>query len=155
MHVRAMRRTDAPSPIAGVELVRDIDALVDGADHIVLAAPATARTKHLIDAERVRGGEARRAPRQHRRAARWSIRTRSGSRSTTAGSPSRRSTPSIPSRCPRATGSTRIRRCSSTAHVSWYTPELQRTAVEIFVDNLGRFLRDEPLLHVVDRDEGY
>ena len=41
------------------------------------------------------------------------------------------------------------------AHVSWYTPELQRTAVEIFVDNLGRFLRDEPLLHVVDRDEGY
>ena len=41
------------------------------------------------------------------------------------------------------------------AHVSWYTPALQRTAVEIFVENLGRFLRGDPLLHVVDPAEGY
>jgi hypothetical protein len=30
-----------------------------------------------------------------------------------------------------------------------------QSAVEIFVDNLGRYLRGEPLLHVVDVDEGY
>ena len=41
------------------------------------------------------------------------------------------------------------------AHVSWYSPELQRAAVDIFVDNLGRFLRDEPLRGVVDPAEGY
>jgi phosphoglycerate dehydrogenase-like enzyme len=41
------------------------------------------------------------------------------------------------------------------AHVSWYTPALQRTAVEIFVENLGRYLHKEPLLHVVDPSEGY
>ena len=42
-----------------------------------------------------------------------------------------------------------------TAHISWYTPQLQEAAVEIFVENIGRFRRGEPLLHVVDADEGY
>jgi phosphoglycerate dehydrogenase-like enzyme len=41
------------------------------------------------------------------------------------------------------------------AHISWYTPLLQRTAVEQFIDNLGRFLHDEPLFGVVDKAEGY
>ena len=31
MRVRALRRTDAPSPVAGVEIVRSLEALVDGA----------------------------------------------------------------------------------------------------------------------------
>src|SRR2546423_5046236 len=51
MRVRAMRRTDAPSPVEGVEVVRTLDALLSDADHVVLAAPATARTRHLIDAD--------------------------------------------------------------------------------------------------------
>ena len=41
------------------------------------------------------------------------------------------------------------------AHISWYEPELQRAALAIFVDNLGRFARGEPLREVVDPDEGY
>src|SRR4029077_19445547 len=41
------------------------------------------------------------------------------------------------------------------AHVSWYTPEMQRASVEIFVENLRRFLRNEPLRYVVDPAEGY
>ena len=28
-------------------------------------------------------------------------------------------------------------------------------AVDILIENIGRYLRGEPLLHVVDRDEGY
>src|SRR5207244_2156046 len=51
MRVRALRRTDAPSPIEGVEIVRSIGELVADADHLVLAAPATARTQHLRDAD--------------------------------------------------------------------------------------------------------
>jgi phosphoglycerate dehydrogenase-like enzyme len=42
-----------------------------------------------------------------------------------------------------------------TAHVSWFTPDMQRVAVEIFLDNLGRYVRGEPLLHQVDPSEGY
>ena len=111
MNVRAMRRTDTPSPIEGVELVTDIEALVADADHVVLAAPATARTKHLIDAavfDQVKPG----VHLVNIAAARWSIRTRCASRSTTDGWRWPPSTRSIPNRCRRATGSTRTRRCS-------------------------------------------
>ena len=42
-----------------------------------------------------------------------------------------------------------------TAHISWYTPQLQAAAVDIFIANIDRYRRGEPLLHVVDLDEGY
>ena len=51
MHVRALRRTDAPSPVAGVEVVRRSTSCCPAPHHVVLAAPATARTRHLIDAD--------------------------------------------------------------------------------------------------------
>jgi phosphoglycerate dehydrogenase-like enzyme len=48
MRVRALRRTPAPSPIADVETVADLETLVATADHLVLAVPLTAATRHLI-----------------------------------------------------------------------------------------------------------
>lgn len=48
--VLGLRRSGAQSGISGVEHVRDIDALVAQADHIVIAVPATAATRHLFDA---------------------------------------------------------------------------------------------------------
>ena len=142
-------------PLAGVELVRDIGALVDGADHIVLAAPATARTEHLIDAEvfaavepgvhlvniapRGTGGSGRTPGHARRRPGRRRDARHRRSRAAARG----------PLALLASAGAARTRMCRGTRR------ELQRTAVEIFVDNLGRFLRDEPLLHVVDRDEGY
>src|SRR3954452_16014565 len=50
MPVKALRRTDAPSPVAGVEIVQTMADLVRDADHLVLAAPATAKTAHLVNA---------------------------------------------------------------------------------------------------------
>src|SRR5262249_36143843 len=50
MNVPAMRRTDARSPVADVEMVSSLDELLPGADHVILAAPSTAKTRHLIDA---------------------------------------------------------------------------------------------------------
>ena len=41
------------------------------------------------------------------------------------------------------------------AHISWYEPQMQRAALAIFVDNLGRFQRGEELREVVDPAEGY
>ena len=41
MRVLALRRTDAPSPVAGVQIVRSSRSVAD-ADHLVLAAPRTA-----------------------------------------------------------------------------------------------------------------
>lgn len=49
MRVRALRRSDAPSPVAGVEMVDSITELVADADHIVLVAPLTDATRGLFD----------------------------------------------------------------------------------------------------------
>jgi phosphoglycerate dehydrogenase-like enzyme len=48
MRVLAHRRTGAPSPVAGVEVVGELAAVLAAADHLVLAAPATAETRGLI-----------------------------------------------------------------------------------------------------------
>ncbi len=40
-------------------------------------------------------------------------------------------------------------------HVSGYTPHYDDRAVEIFVENLRRFLAGEPLINLVDRMRGY
>jgi phosphoglycerate dehydrogenase-like enzyme len=50
-HVRALRRTVRPSPMAGVEMVGSLAEVLDGADHVVIAAPLTPATRHLIDAD--------------------------------------------------------------------------------------------------------
>jgi phosphoglycerate dehydrogenase-like enzyme len=41
------------------------------------------------------------------------------------------------------------------AHVSWYTPELLGRALEQFADNLDRYVAGQPLQDVVDPVEGY
>jgi phosphoglycerate dehydrogenase-like enzyme len=40
-------------------------------------------------------------------------------------------------------------------HVSGFTRAYDERAVDLFVENLRRYLRGEPLLNVVNRDEGY
>jgi phosphoglycerate dehydrogenase-like enzyme len=49
MSVVAMRRSDRPSPVDGAELVDSLEQLVHDADHLVIAAPLTDSTRHLID----------------------------------------------------------------------------------------------------------
>ncbi len=51
MTVRGLRRTEQPSPVPGVELVSSLAEVLDGADHVVVAAPLTPATHHLIGAE--------------------------------------------------------------------------------------------------------
>jgi phosphoglycerate dehydrogenase-like enzyme len=47
MRVRALRRGEGP-PVPGVEIVKALPDLLAEADHLVIAAPATAETRHLI-----------------------------------------------------------------------------------------------------------
>ncbi len=48
MRVRALRRTDRPSPIPAVERAKTLEDLLASADHLVLAAPTTGETRGLI-----------------------------------------------------------------------------------------------------------
>ncbi len=50
MRVIGVRRRDLPSPVDGMEIATDLKTVIGEADHLVLAAPATADTSHLIDA---------------------------------------------------------------------------------------------------------
>ena len=49
MNVKAMRRTNKPSPIPDVSMVGSLDELLPGARHFLIAAPLTQATRHLID----------------------------------------------------------------------------------------------------------
>jgi phosphoglycerate dehydrogenase-like enzyme len=154
MRVRALRRTDAPSPVEGVEIMRSIGDLVSDADHLVIAAPATARTRHLIDADalsRVKPGihivniargalvdqDALRVALDDDRVAMATLDTVD------------------PEPLPEGHWLYVHPKVRLSAHISWYEPQLQKAALDIFVDNIGRFRRGEPLREVVDPAEGY
>jgi phosphoglycerate dehydrogenase-like enzyme len=154
MNVRAMRRTDAPSPVAGVEVVTSLDALVDGADQIVLAAPATTRTRHLIDADAF----ARMKTGVHLvNIARGGLVDQDALRTALDdGTVAMATLDTVdPEPLPAGHWLYSHPKVRLTAHVSWYTPDLQQAAFEILLENIGRYLKQEPLLHVVDLDEGY
>ena len=154
MHVRALRRTDAPSPIEGVEVVTSLDALLDGADHVVLAAPATARTRHLIDADAF----AKMKPGVHLvNIARGGLVDQDALRvALDDGTVAMATLDTVePEPLPSGHWLYSHPKVRLAAHISWYTPDLQRAAFEILLENIGRYLKQEPLLHVVDLDEGY
>lgn len=54
MSVLATRRSDRPIPVEGVERVSDIHALVERSDVLVIAAPSTPETRHILNAEVLR-----------------------------------------------------------------------------------------------------
>lgn len=49
MAVSALRRSDAPLGLAGVTRAASLAELMAGSDHLVLVAPGTAETRHVID----------------------------------------------------------------------------------------------------------
>jgi phosphoglycerate dehydrogenase-like enzyme len=154
IRVKALRRTDAPSPVPGVEVVKSLAELLPDAQHVVLAAPATARTRHLIDA----AAFALMTPGVHLvNIARGSLIDQDALRvALDDGTVAMATLDTVdPEPLPEGHWLYAHPRVRVAAHVSWYSPELQRAAVDIFVDNLGRFLRDEPLRGVVDPAEGY
>ena len=154
MNVRALRRTDTPSPVAGVQIVRTLDELLPGAAHVVVAAPATAKTRHLLDA----AAFAKMEPGAHLvNIARGSLVDQDALRGALDdGTVTQATLDTVdPEPLPAGHWLYSHPQVRMTAHVSWYTPQLQAASVDILIENIGRYKRGEPLLHVVDRDEGY
>ncbi len=154
MPVVALRRTGAPSPVAGVRVVPTLEELLAVSDHIVLAAPATSKTHHLLDAvaftQMKRGAHivniARGAliDQDALRAALDDGRVAAATLDTVAPEP-----------LPAGHWMYSHPGVRLSAHVSWYTPELLARTMELFVENLERFVRGEALHDVVDPVEGY
>jgi phosphoglycerate dehydrogenase-like enzyme len=154
MSVRALRRTNAPADDPRIEIVTDLDDLLASADHLVLAAPGTAATKHLLDADafaKVKPGvhlvniargslvdqDALRAALDDDRVAMASLDTVD------------------PEPLPEGHWMYSHPKVRLSAHVSWASPNAGARMFETFAENLRRYANDEPLVGVIDVDEGY
>lgn len=154
MKVRALRRTHKPADHGAVEIVTDLTDLLSNADHLVLAAPSTAATKHLLDADAfatvkpgvhlvniARGSlvdqEALRAALDDDRVAMASLDTVD------------------PEPLPEGHWMYSHPKVRLSAHVSWASPKATDRIFESFASNLRRYVNGEPLEGIIDLDEGY
>jgi phosphoglycerate dehydrogenase-like enzyme len=154
MEVSAFRRRPLPSPLADVRMVSSLDELLSGADHVVVAAPYTPRTHHLMDSSAfahvrpgvhlvniARGGlvdqDALHAALDDGRVALASLDTVD------------------PEPLPAGHWMFTHPKVRLSPHISWSSPEGARRIFELFLENLGRYVAGEPLEGVVDKDERY
>lgn len=154
MRVRALRRNPGRDRIEGVELARDLTDVLESADHLVLAAPATAATTRLLDADalaHVKQGmhlvniargtlvdqDALRVALDDGRVARATLDTVD------------------PEPLPDGHWMYSHPRVRLSAHISWSSPRAFDRIVRSFTDNLRAYVAGEPLRGIVDPEEGY
>jgi phosphoglycerate dehydrogenase-like enzyme len=154
MRVRACRRTAAPSPLAGVELVPDVTALARIADHLVVAAPATAATRRLLGTDvfaAVKRGV------HVVNVARGALLDEDALRAALDdGRVAMASLDAVePEPLPARHWMYAHPRVRLSPHVSWNAPGALEELVDRFIDNLRRHGEGRPLAGVVDLEAGY
>jgi len=154
MRVRACRRTAAPAPIPGVEVVASLVDLAASADHLVLATPSTPATRHLVD----RTVLAAVKPGVHLvNVARGTLVDQDALRE--ALDDCRVATASLdavePEPLPAGHWMYQHPRVRLSPHVSWNAPGAADVLLDRFIDNLRRWIAGAPLAGIVDREAGY
>jgi phosphoglycerate dehydrogenase-like enzyme len=152
--VRALRHSNKPSPVQGVELVSTFDALIAGADHLVLAAPLTPKTKHILNA----GAFERAKPGVHVvNIARGELIDQDALRDALEREVvSAASLDAVtPEPLPEGHWMYQHPRVRLSPHISWSWPGAMDAIGRIFSDNLRRYLAGEPLENVIDPALGY
>jgi phosphoglycerate dehydrogenase-like enzyme len=154
MHVRGLRRTESPSDLAGVELVTDPVRLVTGANHVVVAAPATPRTFHIVDDELL---AAMRAGVHLVNIARGALVDQEALRAALdSGHVARASLDTCdPEPLPAGHWLYTHPRVRLSPHISWSSPAMADRIIELFLDNLRARAAGQPLAGVVDPVERY
>ncbi len=154
MQVRAYRRTKAKSPIPEVELATSLEALLADADHVVVAAPETPATRHLLCDETF----AMMKPGAHLvNVARGGLVDQEAlRRALDAGQVGLATLDCVdPEPLPEGHWLYDHPKVRLTPHISWAGPESHAGLMDRFVENLGRFVSGEPLEYRVDPDEQY
>jgi len=153
MHVSALVRTPRALP-AGIDRAATIESLLASSDYVVLAAPATAATQHLLDRKRLAVAKpglrliniARGSLVDHD-ALRWAL---------DAGIVAHAYLDTVePEPVPEGHWLYAHPGVSLSPHVSWCEPEALERVLELLVANLQRFMRGEPLAGLVDPEAGY
>ena len=153
MTVIAHRRTAQPSPVPGVEQV-DFDTLLARSDHLVIAAPATRETHHVID----RAALARTKRGVHLvNIARGDLVDQDALRAALDdGQVSLASLDTVsPEPLPAGHWLFTHPRVRLSPHCSWSAPGALDRLLDPFLANLERWLANEPLAGMVDVELGY
>jgi phosphoglycerate dehydrogenase-like enzyme len=154
MRVVALRRSDRPLPLPGITPARSLAEVLDGADHVVIAAPSTRETYHLIDADAfalMKDGV------HLVNIARGALVDQDALIAALDAGKVARATLDVVDPEPLPAGHPLYSHPSIrlTPHISWSAPITMPRTFEIFLDNLGRWRRGEPLEGLVDVDAGY
>lgn len=153
MTVLAVRRRDAPSPLAGVEIV-SLDELLARAHHVIVTAASTPETRHLLDAGAFEAMppnahlvNVARGPLVDQEALLWALDHHGLGRASL----------DVVDREPLPAGHPLYThpKVRLSPHVSWSSPETTRRTVEIFGENLRRWSAGESLQGTVDVVAGY
>jgi phosphoglycerate dehydrogenase-like enzyme len=139
--------------LAAVEVVVLADVLAN-ADHLVVAAPATVDTRHLLDATAF----ATTKPGVHLvNIARGTLIDQDALHAALDDDVVAMASLDVcdPEPLPAGHWLYQHPKVRLSAHVSWSSPRLYHRIVELFVDNLRRYIAGEPLEGVVDPVAGY
>jgi phosphoglycerate dehydrogenase-like enzyme len=154
MRVLALRR-NADRGAEGAELARDLPELMARSDHLVLAAPATPRTRHIIDAEALSMAK----PWLHLvNISRGSLVDQDALRSALADGRIAFASLDVADPEPPPPGHWLYShpRVHLSPHVSYSIAGYWAAApVALFLENLERYLTDRELVGIVDPTEGY
>jgi phosphoglycerate dehydrogenase-like enzyme len=154
MQVVALRRSQRPSPVAGVTLGPSLVSVLAGSDHVVVAAPATAETRQLIDevalAEIKPGAHFVNVSRGSLVDQDALLRALDDGRIATASLDVVEPEP-LPAGHPLY----RHPRVRLSPHISWSSPQTVARTFQLFADNLARYRAGQPLLGQVDVAAGY
>ena len=154
MRILACRRTHTLAAPPGVEIVDSLADLVSAADHVVLAAPATPATRHLVDDAIF----AVMKPGAHLvNIARGALVDQEAlRRALDAGRVAMASLDAVdPEPLPAGHWMYTHPKVRVSPHHSWNMPGAAEILVDAFIDNLHRWHAGEPLHGVVDRAAGY
>jgi len=135
-------------------MVGDRETLLGRSDHVVVAAPATEATRHLLDAAALAACK----PGVHLvNVARGSLVDQEALRQALdAGRVARASLDTVdPEPLPPGHWLYRHPSVRLSAHISWSSPSTLPVTVDLFADNLRRFRQGDELHGVVDPVAGY
>jgi phosphoglycerate dehydrogenase-like enzyme len=153
MQVVAVRRTDAPPPVEGIEVLPLHEAL-GLADHVVVTAAATTETHHLIGPEAFGSMK----PGAHLvNVARGSLIDQDSLLRALADGTVARASLDVTDPEPLPAGHPLYAhpKVRLTPHISWSSADSIVRTVDLLVENLGRYSTGAPLLGLVDPALGY
>ncbi len=154
MRVQALRRTPGASSVPEVEVVGKLEELLASADHLVLAAPATPATRHLINAKTLSQVK----PGVHLvNIARGSLVAQDALREALDDGRVARASLDVAEPEPLPAGHWLYShpRVRLSPHISWAMPGAVARLLDSFIANLRRYLADEPLEGIVNLEQGY